>query len=257
MKNDFASKSSFEHHDADDGQVKAKRTSGPRDSVGTLESGRVTDAGGPRTGARRRLLRTLSLAPLPLQQRMLAGGAGLVLPILAGLPAPAPAATPSCNRHPEPTPRQTEGPYFTRRSPQRRSLLEEGVSGMRLIVSGQVRSLDCAPLPGVLLDFWQADAEGRYDNRGYRLRGHQFTDSEGRYRLETIVPGLYPGRTRHLHVKVQAAEGPVLTTQLYLAGESHNGRDPIFSAALLMSGTASPATSGELQAGFDFAIRTA
>jgi hypothetical protein len=49
----------------------------------------------------------------------------------------------------------------------------------------------------------------------------------------------------------------VLTTQLYFAGDPHNGSDPIFSAALLMSGNASPGTSSPLQAGFDFAIRTA
>ena len=60
---------------------------------------------------------------------------------------------------------------------------------------------------------------GNYDNVGFRLRGHQFTDAEGRYPLQTIVPGLYPGRTRHIHVKVQAPNGPILTTQLYFPNE--------------------------------------
>ena len=115
------------------------------------------------------------------------------------------------------------------------SLLEPGISGTRLLLIGQVRALDCTALPAVLLDFWQADADGVYDNRGYRLRGHQFTDSEGRYRLETVVPGLYPGRTRHIHVKVQAPNGPVLTTQLYFPGEPHNRSDRIFSPDLLVS----------------------
>jgi protocatechuate 3,4-dioxygenase beta subunit len=122
-----------------------------------------------------------------------------------------------------------------------------------------VRGLDCTPLAGVLLDFWQADGEGQYYSQDYRLRGHQFTDGEGRYRLETIVPGRYPGRTRHLHVKVQAPRGPVLTTQLYFPGETGNRTDPIFSAALLVSEVrdAPPETAVDLQAGFDFAIRTA
>jgi len=56
---------------------------------------------------------------------------------------------------------------------------------------------------GALLDFWQADAAGDYDNTGFRLRGHQFSGADGRFRLATVVPGLYPGRTRHIHVKVQ------------------------------------------------------
>ena len=252
MNNDFDRKDT-----SDPREVKARRPTVEKEPLGSSDSGHASGAGGSQTELRRRLLQSLSMSLAPLRRRAVTGGAGLVLPIVAGMPAAALAATPSCDRHAEPTLRQTEGPYFTRRSPQRLSLLEDGIAGTRLILSGQVRSLDCSPLHGVLLDFWQADAEGRYDNRGYRLRGHQFTDGEGRYRLETVVPGLYPGRTRHLHVKVQAREGPVLTTQLYFAGDPHNGSDPIFSAALLMSGNASPGTSSPLQAGFDLAIRTA
>ncbi len=41
---------------------------------------------------------------------------------------------------------------------------------------------------------------------------------QGRYTLETIVPGEYPGRTQHIHVKVQAPNGPILTTQIYFPG---------------------------------------
>ena len=74
-----------------------------------------------------------------------------------------------------------------------------------------------------------------YDNNGYRLRGHQFTDADGRYAFETIVPGLYPGRTRHFHVKFQAANNPVLTTQLYFPGEPDNERDGIFRPELLLT----------------------
>ena len=86
----------------------------------------------------------------------------------------------------------------------------------------------CRPVERALLDFWQADSNGEYDNQGYRLRGHQFTDAKGRFHLETVVPGLYTGRTRHIHVKVQAPNRPVLTTQLYFPGEPANERDGIF-----------------------------
>jgi len=76
---------------------------------------------------------------------------------------------------------------------------------------------------------------GVYDNDGYRLRGHQFTDAQGRYGFETIVPGLYPGRTRHFHLKVQAPGGRILTTQLYFPDEAGNARDRIFSPELLLA----------------------
>ena len=85
-----------------------------------------------------------------------------------------------------------------------------------------------------MLDFWQADDKGRYDNSGFRLRGHQFTDAEGRYRLSSVVPGLYPGRTRHIHVKVQPHDGRVLTTQLYFPGEAKNRADGLFRKELLV-----------------------
>jgi protocatechuate 3,4-dioxygenase beta subunit len=143
-------------------------------------------------------------------------------------------ATPACDDGDEPTPEQTEGPYFTPDSPRRGSLVESGMRGTRLTLTGYVLSTGCRRLRGALLDFWQADAGGEYDNDGYRLRGHQFTDSRGRYRLETIVPGLYTGRTRHIHVKVQPRGGTVLTTQLYFPGEPRNRTDGIFDRELLL-----------------------
>jgi protocatechuate 3,4-dioxygenase beta subunit len=132
------------------------------------------------------------------------------------------------------TPPQTEGPYFTPKSPLRTSLLEPGMGGTRLVVEGVVMSTACAPIPGALLDFWQADDRGEYDNSGYRLRGHLLSDERGRYRLVTIVPGLYPGRTRHIHVKVAPPNRTALTTQLYFPGEPGNRRDGIFESDLVM-----------------------
>ena len=145
------------------------------------------------------------------------------------------APTPACGAPAKATGAQTEGPYFKRSSPQRSSLLQDGVSGERLTLSGQVLGTRCQPVAGALLDFWQADAAGEYDNRGFTLRGHQFTDAAGNFKLDTIVPGLYPGRTRHIHVKVQAPGGRILTTQLYFPDEAGNRGDFIFSAALLMA----------------------
>jgi protocatechuate 3,4-dioxygenase beta subunit len=103
------------------------------------------------------------------------------------------------------------------------------------VVSGQVLATDCLPVAGALIDFWHCDSEGVYDNVGYKLRGHQFADAEGRYTLETILPGVYPGRTRHIHVKVQGPNQPVLTTQLYFPDEPQNATDGIFHPDLVMA----------------------
>ena len=48
------------------------------------------------------------------------------------------------------------------------------------------------------------------------------------------MPGLYPGRTRHIHVKVQAPGEPILTTQLFFPGEERNASDGIYDDSLLM-----------------------
>jgi protocatechuate 3,4-dioxygenase beta subunit len=126
--------------------------------------------------------------------------------------------------------------------------------GTRIVVEGSVLATDCRPIARALVDFWQADDRGAYDNAGYRLRGHQFTDDAGHYRLETIVPGSYPGRTRHVHVKLQAPNGPVLITQLYFPGEPANQQDMIFRPELVMKVREG---SGSKLASFDFVLRTA
>jgi protocatechuate 3,4-dioxygenase beta subunit len=177
---------------------------------------------------------------------------GLALPLVAaacsGDDTEALAPTPACDDGDEPTPEQTEGPFFTPDSPERKSLLEPGLDGTPLVLTGVVLATDCTPISGALVDFWHADAGGEYDNEGYRLRGHQFASTQGRFRLETIQPGLYTGRTRHIHVKAQAPDGPILTTQLYFPGEPGNASDGIFDPALVMSMT-EPGT-----ARFDFVL---
>jgi protocatechuate 3,4-dioxygenase beta subunit len=166
-----------------------------------------------------------------------------------GAQAPVLINTPTCNG--VATISQTEGPFYKPNSPEHTSLREPGIAGTPLTVTGYVLSTTCKPIAHALLDFWQADSNGNYDNTGFRLRGHQYTDNQGRYTLETIVPGEYPGRTRHIHVKVQASNGPVLTTQLYFPGEARNDSDGIFSPELLMH--VQQTSHGE-QATFNFII---
>jgi protocatechuate 3,4-dioxygenase beta subunit len=205
--------------------------------------------------ARRTLLRAIALTPIVLASPALLG--------LTGCSGSADATTDAGDTSEEPTlacvddddadatQAETEGPYFTANSPERSSLLEAGMTGTLLTVSGLVLTRSCRPVADALLDFWQADDSGNYDNEGYRLRGHQFTDTSGVFRLETIVPGLYPGRTRHIHVKVQAPGGPILTTQLFFPGEERNASDGIFHSSLLMQ---LETGSGGSQGRFNFVL---
>ena len=159
--------------------------------------------------------------------------------------------TPACHDGDELTLPQTEGPYFKPSSPERIELFEEGMAGQPIELVGFVLSRACKPLAGALLDFWQADDKGGYDNSGFRLRGHQFSDAEGRYRLRSIVPGIYPGRTRHIHVKVQPRDGRVLTTQLYFPGEAKNRSDSLFRKDLQIR---TAKNAGWLAGRFDFVV---
>lgn len=132
------------------------------------------------------------------------------------------------------TPEETAGPFFRPNSPAKTNFREAGVTGMPVNLSGSVLDRNGKHLAGALLDFWHADADGEYDSDGFRCRGHQFADAGGRYSLETIMPGLYPGRTRHYHVRLQAAHGPIVSTQLYFPGETRNSTDFLFRPDLLL-----------------------
>lgn len=190
----------------------------------------------------------------PTRRTVLGAGvfaAGSLLTLDTSLAETPLALTPACHDGDAATLAQTEGPYFKPSSPERIELIEAGMAGQPIELAGFVLTRACKPLAGALLDFWQADDQGRYDNSGFRLRGHQFSDAEGRYRLRTIVPGVYVGRTRHIHVKVQPRGGRVLTTQLYFPGESLNRSDGLFRRELLVR---TAKNAGWLAGRFDFVV---
>jgi protocatechuate 3,4-dioxygenase beta subunit len=172
-------------------------------------------------------------------------------PTVATQPTATPAASAAARSCGAPTPAQTEGPYYKAGPPPRTSLVAADTPGTKLSLSGVVRDTSCAPVPGVRVDFWQADAKGSYDNQGYGFRGYQLTDARGRYHLETVVPGEYPGRTVHIHVKVTPPGGATLTTQLYMPGYAANDRDSIYTPATVM--TVRDVAAGK-QATFDFVV---
>lgn len=144
------------------------------------------------------------------------------------------------------TPADMEGPFYKAGAPVRASLLESGSVGERVLLTGRVLGANCTPVAGAVLDFWQADENGNYDNTGFGYRGKVTSDAEGRYRVETVLPGEYPGRPRHLHVKVQRPGGRPLTTQLYFPGELRRA-NPALVVRL-------ERREGARQASFDFVL---
>jgi protocatechuate 3,4-dioxygenase beta subunit len=127
---------------------------------------------------------------------MLVGALAMVL-----LLGPA-GAQPRCT----PTKPDMLGPFYTPNAPERSR------TGQGLVVSGTVRRADCRPLPGAVIEWWSANRQGTYDDEH---RATQRADGEGRYRYETDVPGRYPGRPPHLHLKVTAVGHRPFVTQIY------------------------------------------
>jgi protocatechuate 3,4-dioxygenase beta subunit len=194
------------------------------------------------------------MTDFPTRRSLLGTGvlvAGGLLSLDAALAQAPLNPTPACHDGDAATLRQTEGPFFKPSSPERADLIEPGMAGQPLELTGLVLTRGCKPLPGAIVDVWQADDKGDYDNSGFRLRGHQRADSEGRYRLRTIVPAAYEGRTRHIHVKVAPPAGRLLTTQLYFPGEAKNQRDGLFRRELLIR---TAKAEGSLAGRFDFVL---
>lgn len=190
---------------------------------------------------------------LKFRRQILQAGVGLALVGPLGVQRTALAQTAACDENP--TPRQIEGPFYTPQTPQR-SQLGEGLDGEVLVLSGRVLSTNCTPLANAVVDIWSCDATGHYDNAGFKLRGHQITDSQGRFRFQTIKPGAYGEarfrRTPHIHVKVQAPGSPLLTTQLYFPNEALNQQDAFFNPALLVQLNLNQ--QGAQIASFDFVL---
>lgn len=164
--------------------------------------------------------------------------AGLALPAALFLPRawPAPEAkpTPACGDD-EPTRSQTAGPFYTPDTPAKLSFRADDPTGRPVNLQATVLDTRCRPVAGAVVDLWHADSKGRYDNDGFRLRGHQRADEQGALRFETVMPGNYPGRTRHFHVRIFGSKGgKLLTTQLYFPDEAGNGDDWLFKRDLLL-----------------------
>jgi protocatechuate 3,4-dioxygenase, beta subunit len=145
------------------------------------------------------------------------------------------------------TPATTEGPFYPDRLPADRDADLARVAGRSgtaegrlLYLTGRVLDARGRPIANAGIELWQANAHGRYihsadtDASGAldpNLQGYAAlaTDAEGRYRVRTVLPGPYPGRTRHIHFNFAGGRAK-LTTQMFFEGERGNERDGVFRA---------------------------
>ncbi len=98
-----------------------------------------------------------------------------------------------------PTAEMTLGPFFPREFAQGANDLAQGASGDLIEITGRVTELDGKALDNAILEIWQADAAGRFDNPTFSGWGRAATDAQGNYRFRTIRPGAAPGRAPHVN----------------------------------------------------------
>ena len=99
-----------------------------------------------------------------------------------------------------PTGEMTLGPFFPREFAEGANDLAAGVREAQVIeITGRITQLDGKALDNVIVEIWQADSQGRYDNADFYGWGRAATDANGVYRFRTVKPGSYDGRAPHIN----------------------------------------------------------
>lgn len=162
------------------------------------------------------------------------------------------------------------GPYYRSGAPFRAKITPPLEAGKVLLVSGRVWGIDTRkPLKGAILDIWQANAEGRYDNDDpknppakdvFKNRARLLTDENGYYEYETVHPGPYKigptaWRPSHIHYLVRADGYKTLVTQLYFKDDPHNKTDDFIKASLIIEPRPVKVAAGSYESGvFDIVL---
>ena len=121
------------------------------------------------------------------------------------------------------------GPFFIEGAPPISIIAPVNEGEVRMYITGTLYAKDCTtPIPNALIDVWQANKEGEYENIDYR--GKIYSDQNGNYSFETIQPGKYLNganyRPSHIHFKITYLNNPSLITQLYFEGDTSIAIDP-------------------------------
>jgi len=163
------------------------------------------------------------------------------------------AAGPPCSPDEAVTPTVPADATYKRGSPARTSLVEPGMAGTPLALSGTVSGVTCGRIKGAVVDVWQADARGVYDMAGFRLRGRQKTDAEGRFTIATIVPGNAGARAKHISLNVTVPGKANFWTEAFFPDDPKNATDPRFKKELLVKMVQAP--KGRQAAIFDVSLK--
>lgn len=161
-----------------------------------------------------------------------------------------------------PTEPNALGPYYRRDAPFRSVIAAPDEAGRPLEVTGKVlRADDCGPLAGAVVDVWHANEAGRYYDVGssagtqprqFRLRGRVRTNGAGEYAFQTILPGSYGSRPKHIHYVIQHPDAAPLTTQLYFEGDPRLASDFLARDSLVR--TLEQSADGDLRIKFDITL---
>ncbi len=137
----------------------------------------------------------------------------------------------------DPTSDDILGPFYLPGSPVTTQVALPGEPGTRLFINGSVLANDCiSPIEGASIEVWQANDAAEYDtSQDFILRATMYSDANGNYAFETILPGPYLNgaqyRPRHIHFRVNKPGFPELITQLYFEGDPFIAADPWASQA--------------------------
>lgn len=162
------------------------------------------------------------------------------------------------------------GPYYRTGAPFRGKVTPPLEAGKVLLISGRVWAFDSKrPLANAVLDIWQANAKGRYDNDDpknppakdvFLNRTRLLTDESGYYEFESIQPGAYQigpkeWRPSHIHYLVRVPGYKTLVTQLYFKGDPHNKTDDFIKESLIIEVREQKVNGGSYGAGtFDVVL---
>ena len=145
------------------------------------------------------------------------------------------------------------GPFYREGAPElpMGATISQDGKGEPAVVTGQVRSTNGTPIAGALLDVWETDENGLYEQQDpeqpdMNLRGKFRTDHEGRYFFVGIKPVSYaipddgpvgqllralsrhPFRPAHIHLLVSADGFMSVTTHLFVKGDPYLDSDAVF-----------------------------
>ena len=155
---------------------------------------------------------------------------------------------------------QTVGPYLhiglTRMTIE--NLAPPGVAGEHVAIEGRVMDGDGKPVNDALVEIWQANAEGKYGQKGFRGFGRSPTDDGGAFRFQTIKPGRVPApggglQAPHIAVNIfMRGQLKQLVSRIYFPDDPANGEDPVLTLVpterrATLIATKLPGGSGTLQ----------